>query len=109
MGRIAISVYRAKPGMQEELEAIVGRHWPVLRAQQLVTERRPSAMRASDGSIVEVFEWASNAAIESAHHNPAVQAVWSEFDAACTFVPLSALPEAAKVFADFPPLAGVGD
>lgn len=36
-------------------------------------------MEAGDGTVVEVFEWKSQAAIDSAHTNPEVQRLWKFF------------------------------
>jgi hypothetical protein len=58
-------------------------------------------MRAGDDTIVEVFEWRSQAAIDAAHGNAAVQALWEEFGAACDFTPLANLAEAHSPFAEF--------
>ena len=49
----------------------------------LVTDRPPYAMRAADGTIVEVFEWKSEEAIAGAHGNPQVQAMWGRYAEAC--------------------------
>jgi hypothetical protein len=38
-------------------------------------------MRASDGTIVEVFEWMSQEPIASAHNNPVVLGLWKRFEA----------------------------
>jgi quinol monooxygenase YgiN len=105
MGRFVIAVYRPKPGKHAALEAVVGKHLDVLRAEQLVTDRQPYAMRAKDGTILEVFEWRSAEAIEQAHANAAVQALWEEFGAACDYVPLASLPEAQEMFANFEPVS----
>jgi hypothetical protein len=105
VGRIVIAVYRPKPGMERQLLAAVGRHMPVLRAEGLITDRPAQVMRAADGSVVEVFEWISPAAIERAHASPAVQALWAEFGAACDYVPVASLPEAQRVFSEFEALA----
>lgn len=101
MGRFVIAGYRPKPGMQPALEAVVARHWEVLRAEALVSDRPSQVMRASDGTIVEVFEWLSAHSIQRAHSNAAVQALWSEFAAVCDHVPVGHLPEAARPFAEF--------
>jgi hypothetical protein len=58
-------------------------------------------MQAADGTIVEVFEWRSPEAIEDAHRNPAVQALWAEFEAACDYIPVAAVPEAQQLFSEF--------
>jgi quinol monooxygenase YgiN len=105
MGRFVIAVYRPKPGQEAALEAVVGKHLDVLRAEQLVTDRQAHVMRAKDGTVVEVFEWRSTEAIERAHANAAVQALWEEFGAACDYVPLASLPEAQGLFAEFDPVS----
>jgi len=101
MGRFVIVAYTPKPGKEQQLLAVVKKHLQVLRAEQLVTDHPASVMRAADGSIVEVFEWRSAQAIEQAHNNPAVQALWEEFGAACDYTPLSSLAETQQMFAEF--------
>ena len=66
-----------------------------------MTDRPASVMRAADGTILEVFEWRSAEAIQQAHGNPAVQALWAEFGAACDYTPLANLAEAQQMFAEF--------
>ncbi len=101
MGRIVIVAYRPKPGKRAELAALVAKHVDILRREGLVTDRPASVMRAKDGTLVEMFEWRSPEAIQGAHTNPAVLALWAEFDAACEFVPLERLAEAKEMFAEF--------
>jgi quinol monooxygenase YgiN len=60
-------------------------------------------MRARDGTIVEVSEWKSREAIDAAHKNPNVLAMWEKFFALCDCVPLKTLPESAEMFAGFTP------
>ena len=101
MGRFVVVAYKPKIGREKELMAAVEKHLRVLEAERLVTDRPAYAMRAADGTVVEVFEWKSAEAIAAAHSNPAVQALWAEFGAACDYVPLTALPEAHQMFAEF--------
>ena len=72
MGKMVIACYRAKPGKEAALLKVVKEHLPILRSLSLATERPSLAMRASEGSVVEVFEWVSDAAVEKAHHDPTV-------------------------------------
>ncbi len=72
MGRFVVVAYKPKPGKDLELLAAVKKHWSVLQSEQLVSNRQPYAMRASDGTIVEVFEWRSAEAIHQAHSNPSI-------------------------------------
>ncbi|MFT5080819.1 MAG: hypothetical protein ACI9D0_001900 [Bacteroidia bacterium] len=101
MGRIVIAVYKPKPGQEAVLDKLVEGHVGILREQGLATDRPVSVMRAADGTVIEIFEWASLKAIEDAHTNQVVQGLWGEFAAACDFIPLSAVPEAAGMFPDF--------
>jgi quinol monooxygenase YgiN len=107
MGRIVIACYRPRPGKQEALRQLILDHVATLRAQKLVTDRAPIAMEAKDGTIVEVFEWVSRAAIEAAHTNPAVLAMWKQYEAVCDYVPLNTVAEAAEMFAEFAPIEAV--
>ena len=101
MGRFVIVAYKPKAGRETQLLAAVQKHLQVLKEQDLVTDRPAYAMRAADGTIVEVFEWKSAEAIAAAHANPAVQALWGEFGAACDYVPLTSLAETQQMFAEF--------
>ena len=77
---------------------------PTLRKEGLVTDRVPTIMRSRDGAIVEVSEWKSREAIDAAHKNPNVLAMWEKFFDVCDCVPLNMLPEAADMFAGFTPI-----
>ncbi|WP_325317632.1 hypothetical protein [Dyella sp.] len=104
MGRMVIVAYRPKPGYEAELDVLVREHVPCLKALGLVTDRPAQAMRAKDGTVVEVFEW-QDGAIEAAHSSPRVVELWERFGNACDYVPLRELPEAEAMFADFETIA----
>jgi quinol monooxygenase YgiN len=104
MGVMVIACYRPKPGAEAALRELVARHVPALRSVGLATARVPVVMTAADGTVVEVFEWASREAIEQAHTNPTVLALWEEFGKVCDFVPLAQVAEAGNMFAEFTPL-----
>lgn len=101
MGRFVIVAYKPKAGKEQQLLAAVRKHLKVLQTEQLVTDKPAYAMRAGDGTIVEVFEWRSAEAIHQAHSNPAVQALWGEFGAVCDYTPLTKLAETHQMFAEF--------
>lgn len=103
-GIIVIVAYRPKPGREAELLEIVRSRVPTLRKEDLVTDRVPVIMRAKDGTIIEVSEWKSHEAIEEAHRNPRVLAMWDKFFAVCDCVPLKTVPEAETMFAGFEPI-----
>jgi quinol monooxygenase YgiN len=104
--RIVIAAYRPKTGRDAELLALVKEHVPLLRAEGLATYREPVVCRADDGTVVEVFEWASAQAIAAAHENAHVQQLWGRFAEVCDNVKLGDLPEANDLFAEFEPFDG---
>ena len=106
-GVVCIVAYRPKPGREKEILELVRSRVPTLRHEELVTDRVPVIMRAKDGTIIEVSEWKSREAIEEAHKNPSVLAMWDKFFAVCDCVPLKTLPEAEMMFAGFEPIAEV--
>ena len=101
MGRFVIVAYTPKPEREERLMAAVRKHLRVLKDEKLITDRPGYVMRAADGTLVEVFEWRDAEAIQQAHTNPAVQAMWAEFGAACDYTPLARLKESQQMFAEF--------
>jgi quinol monooxygenase YgiN len=100
-GVVVIVAYRPKPGKEKQLLELVRSRVPTLRREGLVTHRTPVIMRARDGTIVEVSEWKSQEAIDTAHKNPNVLAMWNKFFAICDCVPLKTLADAEKMFAGF--------
>jgi quinol monooxygenase YgiN len=103
-GIVCIVAYRPKSGREAEILELVRGRVPTLRKEGLVTDRVPVMMRAKDGTIIEVSEWKSQQAIEEAHKNPRVLAMWDKFFAVCDCVPLKTLPEAESMFAGFEPI-----
>jgi quinol monooxygenase YgiN len=103
-GVIVIVAYRPKPGKEGETLDLVRSRVPTLREEALVTDRTPIIMRARDGTIIEVSEWKSKEAIDAAHKNPNVLAMWNRFFAVCDCIPLNTLPESAEMFAGFEPI-----
>jgi len=101
-----IVAYRPKPGKGSELLDLVRNRVPTLLKEGLVTDRRPTIMRARDGTIIEVSEWKSRDAIDAAHKNPNVLAMWNDFFTLCECVPLNTLAEASEMFAGFEPVDG---
>jgi quinol monooxygenase YgiN len=103
-GVIVIVAYRPKPGKEKELLDLVRNRVPTLRKENLVTDRTPTIMRARDGTIIEVSEWKSREAIDAAHKNPTVLAMWNKFFALCDCVPLNTVAETKEMFAGFEPI-----
>lgn len=103
-GIVVIVAYRPKAGHEAELLELVRGRVPTLRKEALVTDRIPVLMRAKDGTIIEVSEWKSQEAIEAAHRNPRVLAMWDKFFAVCDCVPLKEVQESETMFAGFEPI-----
>ena len=104
MGIMVMAGYRPRPGRETALLEEVRAHVPALRAEGLATDRPALAMQAADGTIIEIFEWVSREAIDSAHANPVVQRMWERFGACCDYVPVGDLDEARQLFSAFVPL-----
>jgi quinol monooxygenase YgiN len=103
-GICVIVAYRPKPGKEDDLLELVRSRVPTLRKEGFVSDRAPTIMRARDGTILEVSEWKSREAIDAAHKNPNVLAMWERFFALCDCVPLNTLAEAGEMFAGFEPV-----
>ncbi len=103
-GIVVIVAYRPKPGREKEILELVRSRVPTLRKEDLVTDRAPVIMRAKDNTIIEVSEWKSREAIDAAHKNPRVLAMWDKFFALCDCVPLKTVSEAEMMFAGFEPV-----
>jgi hypothetical protein len=106
MGRIVIVAYKPKPGKDAELQALAREHVGILRDEGLATDRAPIVMTAADGTVVEVFEWASKDAINRAHTNPRLLELWQRYGAVCDYVPVGTVAEAGQLFSEFEPLPG---
>jgi hypothetical protein len=104
MGRLVIACYRPKPGQQEALRKLMETHVSTLHSVELVTARQPITMEAADGTVIEVFEWASADAIKTAHGHPVVLRMWEEFAKVCDYIPVAQVPEASQLFSDFTPI-----
>ncbi len=98
---VVIAVYRPKPGKAGELEELVKKHFPVLKGYGLTTERDPFIGRSEDGTILEVFEWATPEKAKRAHDHPAVAQIWEAMAVVCDFGKLEQLSEAKNVFPRF--------
>ena len=101
MSRGVIVIYRPRRGKDTALLQMVKDHLPILRTQDLVTDRAPIIMKAADGSIIEVFEWKSPDAIKEAHQNKVVLALWERFSEVCDYeIPVN-VKEFHGLFSEF--------
>jgi hypothetical protein len=79
-----ICLYRVAPGHEDQFTRLLERHWPALRALDLVTDEPPQHYRGfeQDGAplFVEIFQWRSAEAARVAHQHPEVMAIWEPMD-----------------------------
>jgi len=73
--------YRPKKGKEEEVFALVKKHWPALKSIGLSTNEPAKVYRATDkrsGQVyfIEIFSWRDEEASSIAHQTPEVMAIW---------------------------------
>ncbi|MDJ0838261.1 MAG: hypothetical protein QNK37_17220 [Acidobacteriota bacterium] len=104
--QMAFAIYKPNEGKADELMDMVKKHLPKLREYGLITDRDVYLARSSDGSIIEVFEWAGPDASRRAHEHPAIAAIWEAMGAVAEFPVLATLPEAGSRFPNFAMIRG---
>ena len=102
--RIVIVGYKPKEGQKEALRQLMKEHLSTLKGQNLVTARASIMMEAKDGTIIEVFEWKSQTAIDQAHTNPVVLKMWEKYDEVCNYIPVGQVEEIDNLFSQFSPI-----
>ena len=101
---LCIAIYRAKPGKDDELAKLIEGHVPLLQAEGLATDRTPIVMRSkTDGTFLEVFEWAAADSAHHAHDHEKVGPSWGQMAEVGTFLSLADVPEAVNHFPHFDP------
>lgn len=104
MGILVICSYRPHPGHEDEARALMQAHVPLLREHDLITDRPVVQGVATDGELVEIFEWES---VEKSRGAPAIAEIgnhWKAMSAVMDFVPMAQLAECQHAFAHFEPL-----
>lgn len=97
-----IAAYRPKPGKEHVLRKLVREHRRTLEAAQLTSPQPTILLRArSDGTMLEIFEWASAKAADEAHQHPSIRGMWNKLARVADFVPLSEIEEAHSAFSHF--------
>ncbi|MDJ0976437.1 MAG: hypothetical protein QNJ98_18400 [Planctomycetota bacterium] len=102
---IVTAIYKPKKDQGAALEALLKEHVPTLRRQGLATDRPSLVMRSHiDGSIMEVFEWASHEAAAKAHSDPEVGKLWEAMGEVARFLTPAELMESTRTFPHFQPV-----
>ena len=53
--RVVIVAYKALPGKEDQLSALMKTHVAILRAEGLASDREPTLLKAKDNTIIEIF------------------------------------------------------
>ncbi len=101
MGNLAFAMYKPKKGKEQEMKDILKDHLPTLRKYELITDKGHFFAQSADGTLIEIFEWASDEAKKAAHEHPAIMQMWGKMMPICDFPAMKDLPEAAKSFPNF--------
>jgi len=73
---LAFAAYRRRSGSEGELVRLIAEEIATLRRRGHVTERPAPVVRTDRGELLVVLEWASPHAVDDAHADPEVLAVW---------------------------------
>lgn len=104
MSVMVIACYKPKPGQDEALLALLKTHLPILQEERLVGDEPSLCGRAKDGTIVEVFCWKSQGAIDAAHSNKVVAAMWEKFAEVCDYTVIADVEGAKEMFTPLTPV-----
>jgi hypothetical protein len=92
------ATYRVPAAAEKAFVKLLKAHWPTLRRLKLVGPAKPVILRAAEKAgpvYIEIFDWASMAAVDAAHHAPEVAAIWDGMGRLCR-------PRAGKPPMEFP-------
>jgi hypothetical protein len=73
---LAFAAYRRLAGSDDELLEVLREDIATLRARGHVTDRPAPVVRTESGEVLVVLEWSSEHAVDDAHADPEVLAVW---------------------------------
>lgn len=102
--RVVISAWRPRPGMGRRLRAELRDHHAMLWSEGLATDRQPILAETADGSIIEIMEWASTAAIAQAAMNERVAEFVDRMAAVARPTALGALQQGRDAMAVLQPV-----
>ncbi len=103
--KVNICQYKVKAGKEEEMVALLAKHYPALKKAGLVTDDPPLVYRGlpaaqpggdhgAERVFIEIFSWSTEQGPHLAHQSPDVMAVWEPMGAICehmdfpNFVPM---------------------
>jgi hypothetical protein len=98
---LAFAMYKPREGAAAQMAAILKEHLPLLKRLGFATERSAYTVQSTDGTIIEIFEWAGEEAKRAAHQHPEVAALWKRMEGLCDFPVMKELPESGARFPNF--------
>ena len=101
MGIVVTACFEPNEGKTDELLEVLKGHLPLLQAKGLATERDSMTVISLNGTVIEIFEWASEEASHQAHVDEDVQKIWNRLGEIGRYVPIGTLEEAAHPFSGF--------
>lgn len=101
---MVIACYRPRAGKEKELLILMKNHLPILQGEGLVGDGPSLCGKAKDGTIVEIFLWKSQAAIDAAHENETVAKMWSAYAQVCDYVTIKDVEGAGDLFTPLEPV-----
>jgi hypothetical protein len=78
MTRIACAAYRPRAAASVDLFEFFRRELQVLRQRGHVTQRPAPVLQTRTGELVVILEWSSEHAVDDAHGDPDVMALWAQ-------------------------------
>ena len=101
---IVFAIYKPHNNKENELKELISKHVPILKSNNLITDRQPILVQSNNGIYIEIFEWKSNNAVEEAHENIEVQKLWDAMEKVCDFTTLDSVEEVKEFFPHFKPI-----
>ena len=84
---LTLAAYRPYAGRDDELERLLREDVATLRRRGHVTSRPAPLIRTQAGELLVVLEWSSGHAVDDAHKDPEVLAVWQRKDELAEYIP----------------------
>lgn len=106
---VVLAVYRVAEKAQPQFLRVVAEKREYFQKTGYTTARSPILLRSGSSPefLIDIFEWASEQAIERAHSDPIVLRYWAEMERLWIDggLGLNQLPESDESFAGFEPVA----
>lgn len=82
-----VCTYRVKKTKEAAFVSLLRKHWPTLHRLGLASDEPSACYRGEDRRgrpfYLEIFSWKSQRAVERAHTQPEVMAVWEPMETLC--------------------------